>query len=205
MASLRVRLGVEQLGDRVLPSTTATLPTLSTVPLTQVPTNFIYGSIQTTASNPADGAVFPASPGPTPPPAIPPLQLHALAGSVLGTFAAAAQSGGGYTYQLRGTSWLEGLGSVSVTGTLHSVGKVSSGAATGLVTFSNSKGSVTIKLTGTTQPGNAPLPEWFTYSTVAGTGAYKNLHDSGTLWLGLSQNPGSAVPASKGEFFLNLL
>jgi hypothetical protein len=89
----------------------------------------------------------------------------------------------GATYQLQGVGSFGGVGVVAITGELHSVGFILQGHATGTLTFTNAHGSVTLDLTGPTQSSFAPLPQRFQYQVVAGTGAYANLHASGTLQL----------------------
>jgi hypothetical protein len=89
----------------------------------------------------------------------------------------------GTTYQLQGVGSFGGVGVVAITGELHGVGFILQGHATGTLTFTNARGSVTLDLTGPTQSSFAPVPQQFQYQVVAGTGAYANLHASGTLQL----------------------
>jgi hypothetical protein len=92
----------------------------------------------------------------------------------------------GITYTLGGTATFAGLGDVTVSGTVHSVGFIREGNATGELTFKNANGSVTVKLTGPTQPGISALPHKFEYTVTGGTGQYKNLSGDGTLHLVLT-------------------
>jgi hypothetical protein len=108
------------------------------------------------------------------------------------------------TYNLSGTANLAGMGVVNVTGTVHAVGFVLSGQATGQITFSNSRGSVTIQLTGPVQPGNTGLPTTFAYSVVAHTGAFATLADHGTLGLVVSPALFNYVPQPHGSFAIAL-
>jgi hypothetical protein len=106
------------------------------------------------------------------------------------------------TYNLDGSASLAGLGQVTVTGTLHGVGFVLSGQATGQLTFTNTKGSVTIQLTGPLQEGFQPLPEAFSYTVVAHTGAYKNVTDHGMLTLVVPPTTSGYVISGQGPFTL---
>jgi|GEM_PF-5004706 len=109
------------------------------------------------------------------------------------------------TYRLKGTGHLARFGSVNVTGTLHSVGFVSSGHATGELTLSNNSGSITLQLLGPTQSGLSPLPETFNYTVVAQTGdLVESLANQGTLTL-LTQSTGTSFLASgPGTFTLTI-
>ncbi len=109
-------------------------------------------------------------------------QHHHLAGQGSGTFTqgfANPDVGGGTA--LTGAGNFKGLGDVTIDGTLHAVGFLANGHATGTVTFSNAQGSVTLALTGPQQPGFSPLPTKFHYQIISGTGAYANWQDQGTL------------------------
>ncbi len=101
------------------------------------------------------------------------------------------QSGAGITYTLSGTAKFAGLGNVTVGGTVHSVGFIREGNASGELTFTNANGSVTVALKGPTQAGFSPLPQKFTYTVISGTGQYQNLSASGTLQLVLKATDGN--------------
>jgi hypothetical protein len=92
----------------------------------------------------------------------------------------------GITYTLSGTATFADLGDVTVSGTVHSVGFIREGRASGELTFTNANGSVTVKLVGPKQPGFSALPHKFTYTVIGGTGQYKNLSGDGTLHLVLT-------------------
>jgi hypothetical protein len=109
------------------------------------------------------------------------------------------------TYNFNGTANLAQMGAVKVTGTIHAVGFVFSGQATGKLTFTTSKGSVTVQLTGAIQQGFSPLPEHFSYKVVSHTGsAYAALADSGTLTLNLTPNAVNFQPQAQGGFTLKI-
>jgi hypothetical protein len=109
----------------------------------------------------------------------------------------------GRGYVLHGEVNLGGLGHFGVSGSLHSLGFIMRGRAGGELTFSNARGSLTLRLEGPEQPGFSPLPGTFHYQVVAATGAYHGLHEGGALHLALHQAPGEAV-ASHGTFTLSL-
>lgn len=91
------------------------------------------------------------------------------------------QSGMGKTYQLKGTVKLDGIGVFTVKGSIHTVGYVNQGEASGLLTFANSRGSFTLQVVGPEQAAFAVLPAQFSYQILAGTKAYQSLQQTGTL------------------------
>jgi hypothetical protein len=91
----------------------------------------------------------------------------------------------GKTYTLTGTGLVAGLGKVSVTGSLHTLGFTPSGRAGGTLTLSNQHGTLTFALTGPLQPGFLGLSSQFTSAITGGTGRYKNLRGTGTATLQL--------------------
>ncbi len=121
--------------------------------------------------------------------------LHVIVGNV------------GERYDVTGTANLARLGAVTVTGSVYGLGFIATGHATGTLTFSNSHGSVTVDLTGPSQPGFSPLPTQFQYTVVSGAGAYQQVHDQGTLSLVLQPAAGSSTatsPAAQGTFTLQI-
>jgi hypothetical protein len=128
---------------------------------------------------------------------------HPLAGHGSGGWTAdAIQSGAGITYTLQGTANLAALGKVQVSGWVRSVGFLQTGRAEGELTFTNSHGSVTVKLEGPQQPGFSALPQHFSYRIVSGTGAYKHLADHGSLHLALHEQPAGDLTGPHGTFEL---
>jgi hypothetical protein len=133
----------------------------------------------------------------TPAPAI--LHQHyALAGHGSGSYTRNLNMpDAGSKYQLTGTAQLADLGQVSVSGKVGGTGFTQHGHAYGTLTFTNAKGSVTLELTGVPeQNGFSPPPPYFRYRITAGTGAYKNLQEHGTLRIDLVPPVGTA----KGSF-----
>jgi hypothetical protein len=93
----------------------------------------------------------------------------------------------GLTYTVNGSAQLADMGQVNVTGSVHAMGFLAKGHATGALTFSNARGSITVELTGLPeQNGFAPLPQYFRYRISAATGQFKSLHETGTLRLDFS-------------------
>lgn len=177
-------LGLEELDSRALPGTVLPVPTV--------------------------GGVLATAPAAVPLAAVAPVAAsHPLAGQGQGTFTNPVTPGSLTidaltTYNLTGTANLAGMGQVNVTGTVHSVGFVLTGQATGQITFSNSRGSVTIQLTGPLQLGNSTPPTTFNYSVVAHTGTFAQLADHGTLGLVVSPQLFNYVPQPHGSFAIAL-
>jgi hypothetical protein len=95
------------------------------------------------------------------------------------------------------------MGPVALTGTLKSVGFVLTGQATGELTFANSKGSVTVQLTGPEQDGFSALPENYSYKVVSHTGSYA-LPAKGTLTLVTPATTSGYVIGGQGTFTLTI-
>ena len=132
---------------------------------------------------------------------------HALAGLGQGTFTNPAIPGALTvdaltTYNLTGTANLAAMGQVKVTGTVRAVGWVLTGQATGQLTFSNNRGSVTVALLGPVQAGFSAPPSVFAYKVVARTGAFAQLNDQGTLGLAFAPQTFNYVPQPFGNFAL---
>lgn len=106
------------------------------------------------------------------------------------------------TYNLTGTANLAAMGQVKVTGTVRAVGWVLTGQATGQLTFSNNRGSVTVALLGPVQAGFSAPPQAFAYKVVARTGAFAHLNDHGTLGLAIAPQTFNYVPQPYGNFAL---
>jgi hypothetical protein len=125
-------------------------------------------------------------------------QQHALHGIGFGAYTSTmALPDTGTSYNLQGFGRFGTVGLASVSGDIHGVGFILHGHATGMLTFTNAKGSVTVSLTGPEQASFSPLPQQFQYQVTSGTGAYQNLHDQGTLHLQLVGS--TATPGSPGH------
>jgi len=112
-----------------------------------------------------------------------------LPGAIHGTLTASPGiPDAGAHFAVNGSGWLLGLGQVSVSGTLQGTGFIAQGHATGQLTLTNAKGTVTVDLVGPTQQGFAPLPHRFHFTVSGGTGAYQNLKASGEVFFLQQQN-----------------
>lgn len=87
----------------------------------------------------------------------------------------------GQSFNLSGSGRFKGLGTVRVSGTVHGTGFIMGGTSTGKVTLSNSKGSITLALTGPAQSGFSALPDSYQYVITGGTGAYRSLSGHGNV------------------------
>jgi hypothetical protein len=106
----------------------------------------------------------------------------------------------GTQYDLSGSGYIHGLGQVTATAELRSVGFIGNGHATGTLTLQTANGTVTLQLVGPSQPGFAPLPNHFHYTIVSATGADTGMHGSGTIDLQLQPNSSG----TGGTFTMNL-
>jgi hypothetical protein len=124
-----------------------------------------------------------------------------VGGTVRGTYTIPLpEPGGGLTYTFEGSGQVTPLGQVKASGTGQSPAAPGSGPGQnqGLLTLSNSQGTVTLRLTG---PARVPVTSLVNRFVVqSGTGAYGDLSGRGTVMLRLS--PTSVD--SGGEFTLML-
>ena len=105
---------------------------------------------------------------------------HHLVGSARGTWTAQFSIPDvGATQILVGNGKLKGLGKVQLQGSLHLTGFIQSGHADGTLVLTNSHGSVTLALTGPTQPGFSGPPQSFMFTIASGTGRYQGWQGSG--------------------------
>jgi hypothetical protein len=86
----------------------------------------------------------------------------------------------GTIQNLQGTGVFAPLGSVRISGTLHTPGLILKGHTTGTLVLSNAQGSVTVQLVGPLQQSFSPPPSTFEYTIIGGTGAYAGLTGHGT-------------------------
>jgi hypothetical protein len=126
-----------------------------------------------------------------------------LTGQGQGTYSAdLVQSGAGAQYRLSGNADIQGLGHVSVSGSLHGVGFIQHGHAGGTLTFTNAHGSLTVDLIGPIQDAFSPLPELFNEQIVSGTGAYAHWTGHEGAQLDLWPVAGPADKGPHGTFTL---
>jgi hypothetical protein len=89
----------------------------------------------------------------------------------------------------KGTAHLGRLGTVKVSGSLTGTGFIAQGHATGTLTLSNSRGSVTLTLTGPSQGGFlAPGSGTYTFAVKSGTGAFAHAIGTGKVDISLGSN-----------------
>ena len=94
----------------------------------------------------------------------------------------------GATYNFSGTADLALFGHCSVFGSLHAVGSVSSGQATGTIWVTNGLGSLKLSVTGPIQSSFSSLPSTFQYQIVGATGIYKGYTARGIINLTLNSS-----------------
>jgi hypothetical protein len=80
----------------------------------------------------------------------------------------------GTAYSLSTSGKFANYGPAVVFGNLHSLGNVASGQATGTLFVIVPGGTLTLRLTGPTQPGFSPLPTTFSFVVTKGTGKFHN-------------------------------
>jgi hypothetical protein len=126
-----------------------------------------------------------ATPTPTPSPAPAPSPSPTTTGpswTGQGRYSIVSATGGAKTYTLQGSADLGSSGFFAVSGTVTSVG-IRAGQATGRITLSNPRGTLTLSLVGPTQSANSKLPPSFTYKVVSGTGFFAHYVGRGTFQL----------------------
>jgi hypothetical protein len=108
-----------------------------------------------------------------------------LSGQVSGTWnELLATPDAGPWQQLSGTGTVTPPGSVQASGSIHGPGFIANGLATGEMTFTDSQGSVTIRLEAARrEPGFGGIPVKFYYAIEGGTGAYAKAWGGGIAYL----------------------
>ena len=97
------------------------------------------------------------------------------------------------------------LGAVAVDGLLHSPGNVASGHASGNLTLTNNQGTLSLALTGPRQSGLSSLPQRFSYTITAGTGAYTGLTGAGRAFMTMTTpDPAQVAQGASPEPSFNL-
>jgi hypothetical protein len=133
---------------------------------------------------------------------------HALAGTGTGTYATGSDLPDvGTAYRLQGSGTFAGLGPVTITGSVHTPGFIANGQAGGTLKFSRGHASVTVQLTGLTQPGSSSTSLWFHYQVTGGTKGFRHVTDQGTLRLDFSAAPpvlGHGLFSQHGTFTLRI-
>jgi hypothetical protein len=199
MGIRRTILNVEELGQRILPS----LSPVNPVMVTEWANRHAMGGDHSQHALTGNGSgTYTASHlwAAIEPPVAPhgyATPMHVIVGDI------------GVNYSFTGAADLARLGHVTVSGSALSLGNIQTGHASGTLVFTNAHGSVTVELTGPSQPGFAPLPTQFAYTVVSGTGAYQHLQDHGSLTLILAPQavtplPGALPAGFQGTFTLTI-
>jgi hypothetical protein len=167
------------LGERTLPSSTGTMPTVSLASIIHQQhwmklNGTVHGDYSIQAPVTYDGTNY---------------QFTGDAGT---------------TYQFTATSKLPHLGSVTVSGNITTKGNAMFGHATGQLTLTSAQGQLTIEVTGPLQKGGAPLPSRFTYQVISATGEYSQFKDHGNISLVLARPQAQAIDLQHGHFWMLL-
>jgi len=113
--------------------------------------------------------------------------IEILKGQAQGTFVVEdSLPDAGKDYQFSGNATVAGIGSMTLEGGIRSLGLVRVGQARGMVTLSNSQGTLTLALVGPLQAGLSDLPSQLDYRVVRGSGIYQGATGFGTLDLDLT-------------------
>lgn len=105
-----------------------------------------------------------------------------LAGTISGSFKISSPIPDiGQTYELTGAGSAGVLGTVNSAGDVKLPGFIASGRARGILTLSNSSGSVMLALVGPIEKGFGPFPSALTYVLVKASGAYAGDKASGSI------------------------
>ena len=109
-------------------------------------------------------------------------------GTLSGTFSVENNAivDAGKAYTVSGSGSIGTIGSVTATGSLQSLGFISSGHATGTITLINGTDRAVLHLQGQTQAGFSPLPATFSYSVQNTTGVFTQMRTTGTASLHLT-------------------
>jgi hypothetical protein len=170
MSVRSIRLGLEELDARVLPS--VALP-IAVTPITTTPIISI--------------------PIITDP--VPPITVvsghHPLHGEGSASFVeSTVHSVMGNQFTLTGSSLeLRGLGKFTLSGSIYTDPATVSGDTTGQLILTNSKGTITVSLTGVPETGASLPPTKFTYTVTGGTGSYQKVSGSGKVQASYSLAP----------------
>jgi len=130
----------------------------------------------------APAVTLPTKPLPMiPAPALMVLHRH-LQGIGRGVFTREfADPSAGTHFHLQGAGTFNYVGRVRISGELQSGGLTLQNHVRGTITLSNAHGSVTLAIRGTTRSLYGTLPNWLSYSVVAGTGDFVRFRDYGAL------------------------
>ena len=129
--------------------------------------------------------------------AIPLPIIVGLKGTTHGTYTSSSFPDVGTSYSVSTAGKLSGYGVGTVYGTLHSLGFIASGHASGTLHVVLPGGTLTLKLTGPTQKGFSPLPKQFSFEITKGTGKFHNATGDpvgkGTVNVTIKPGPGAGL------------
>jgi hypothetical protein len=119
-----------------------------------------------------------------------------LSGTITGNYTVplALLADVGSTYDLQGKGPVAWLGKVTASGSFEGPGFVAFGHATGMVTLTNSQGTLALRLSGPLQQGFAAPPDHFYFTVWGGTGAFRRIHVSGRIDIHLNPAPPPVSP-----------
>jgi hypothetical protein len=101
----------------------------------------------------------------------------------------------GKIYNFSGSGHVTPLGHVGLTGNVHTLGFIARGNAGGPLFLSNSRGTLTLTLTGPVQNGLAPIPDHFSFNITNASGRFRGATGSGVVVLVL--DPSKTSPTAK--------
>jgi hypothetical protein len=131
-----------------------------------------------------------------------PLRLH---GTILGTSTSEFSNPDiGATFVLSAKGALAPFGRVTATGSAQGTGFIQTGRSDGSLTLSNSKGSVTLFLSGPKQPGFTGLPSSYQFVISGGTGAFRGATGMGIVRVKLGAHPTSTGGVERSTDSLSL-
>jgi hypothetical protein len=110
----------------------------------------------------------------------------------------------GMSYRVTGKTTINGLGEFRVNGWLQGTGLILDGRATGHLTLSDAKGSITLELHGGRQPTFSPIPSELVYSITGGTGAYSHSKGYGVAGFSFTTAPTAVGFPLTGSFAIKL-
>ena len=120
-----------------------------------------------------------------------------LKGTTNGVYTSSSFPDTGTSYSVYTAGKLSGYGTGAVYGTMHSLGFIASGHATGTLHVILPGGTLTLTLTGPTQPGFSPLPKQFSFEITKGTGKFHNATGDpvgkGTVNVAIKPGPGAGL------------
>ena len=180
MSSNRATLELSELGSRILPSALGPHPPA-----------------------PGGGAIIGPLP-PVPGGVVVVHHAHPLHGTGTAAYlgnAIAVDAGTSFT--MSGTADLGAMGLFHVQGSLHGVGMIADGRATGQLVLSNAHGTITLALHGRVQPGFAAIPGELVYSVSGGTGDFQHLAGYGVL--GAKMTPAPIAPGQPPAGSIDLM